>query len=164
MAETPQPNPLGRVALFRGVALAGLQQLAQRSVRRTFPPGAVIMRQGDIGDTMHVILRGVVRVERTSPDLPQALELAKLGPGEVVGEMGVLDSLPRTATVTAIDPVETLEINASDLARVMLDHPSAAIALLRTVSRRLRQADELAAYYAERSRAAPPPAEGPPTR
>lgn len=101
------------------------------------------MRQGEVADVMHVITSGQVRVERTHPDLLGSIMLAELGPSEVVGEIGVLDGEPRTATVIATEDTDTLEISAGDLARVLLDHPEVTLALLQVVSRRLRDTDSL---------------------
>ena len=101
------------------------------------------MRQGDVSQSLHIILQGSVRVERAHPQIIRPVVLAQLGPGDVVGEMGVLDREPRSATVTALTAVETLELDAPTLAQVILDHPEAAAALLRTLSRRLRNTSEL---------------------
>jgi CRP-like cAMP-binding protein len=76
--------------------------------------------------------------------------LAELGPNDVVGEMGLLDNAPRSATVAALEDTETLEIHATVMALVLMDYPQVAAALLRTLSRRLRSADELAADLARR--------------
>ena len=92
---------------------------------------------------MHIILQGSVRVERAHPQILRPVVLAELGPGSVVGEMGVLDQEPRSVTVTALTAVETLELDAPTLAQVLVDHPEAATALLRILSRRLRNTDEL---------------------
>ncbi len=144
------PNPLGRVGLFRGVSLEGMNAIANAAAQRTFEPGQVLLQQGDIGRSMHVLLQGLVRVERSHPELREPIELARLTAGEVVGEIGVLDGLPRTATVVALDHTETLEIDRDTLADAMLRYPSAAIALLRTVSGRLRHTDELTEWLLRR--------------
>jgi CRP/FNR family transcriptional regulator len=88
-------------------------------------------------------------VERSQPG-EAPLVLAELGVGDVVGEMGLLDSAPRTATVTALEETETLEIHATVMALVLMEYPQIAAALLRTLSRRLRSADELADDLARR--------------
>jgi len=67
--------------------------------------------------------------------------------------MGLLDGGPRSATVTAIEDTETLELHATVMAVVVMQYPLVAAALLRTLSRRLRSADELADALARR----PPP-------
>jgi CRP/FNR family transcriptional regulator len=142
-------SPLARVALFKELPEPGLQMLAERGRPKHFEPGAVVMRQGEASDVLHVITRGHVRVERSQPG-EAPLVLAELGVGDVVGEMGLLDSAPRTATVTALEETETLEIHATVMALVLMEYPQIAAALLRTLSRRLRSADELADDLARR--------------
>ena len=110
------------------------------------------MRQGDVSDSLHIILQGRVRVARTHPQILRPVVLAELGPGEIVGEMGVLDQEPRSATVTALNAVETLELDAATLSQAIMDHPEAAAALLQVLSRRVRSTDELVEQLARRER------------
>jgi CRP-like cAMP-binding protein len=142
-------SPLADVALFKELPEPGLRMLAERGRPKRFARGAVIMRQGDPSDALHVITRGRVRVERDQAG-GSPVVLAELGAGEVIGEMGLLDNAPRSATVTALDDTETLEIHSTVLALVLMDYPRVATALLQTLSRRLRSADELAEALARR--------------
>jgi CRP/FNR family transcriptional regulator, cyclic AMP receptor protein len=142
-------SPLARVALFKELPEPGLQMLAERGRPKHFATGDVIMRQGDPSDALHVITRGRVRVERQQEG-KAPLVLAELEVGDVVGEMGLLDSAPRSATVTALEHTQTLEIHATVMAVVLMQYPEVAAALLRTLSRRLRNADELADDLARR--------------
>jgi CRP/FNR family cyclic AMP-dependent transcriptional regulator len=142
-------SPLDGVALFRELPEPGLQMLAERGRPKHFATGEVIMRQGDASDARHLITRGQVRVERDQAG-ETPLVLAELGPGDVIGEMGLLDGGPRSATVTATVAPETLEIHSTVMAVVVMQYPQVAAALLRTLSRRLRSADELADALARR--------------
>ncbi len=82
------------------------------TAKRQFPAGTVLMRQEGVGDCMHVIVSGRVRVEREEPDIKGPILLSELGPGDVVGEIGVVMGSGRTATVTAIEDTETVEFRA----------------------------------------------------
>ncbi len=124
--------------------------LHSRAVPRMFNQGEALMRQGGIATSLFVIQHGRVRVTRSTADGGEPIELAIVGPGSVVGEIGVLDGLPRTATVVAMQDTEVLELDADALAEIMVQYPSAAVALLHVVSGRLRDADELVAWYAQR--------------
>lgn len=106
------------------------------------------MQQGDPADVVHVITRGLVRIERIHPSLLEPLVLAELGPGEVVGEMGVLDGSPRSATATAAEPTDTVELSAALLKEILERFPQATAGLLRILTTRLRSTDELIAYFA----------------
>ncbi len=142
-------SPLADVALFKELPEPGLQLLAERGRPKRFAAGDPIMRQGDASDALHVITKGRVRVERSQAG-ETSLILAELGAGDVIGEMGLLDSAPRSATVTALEDTETLEIHATVMALVVIQYPQVSAALLRILSRRLRSADELADALARR--------------
>ncbi len=144
------PTQLAEVEIFRPLPEDGLEALAMRGKHHRYEPGEVLLRQGDLSETMHVLLTGRVRVERDQSEEGTVL-LAELGPNEVVGEMGVLDHAPRSATVTAIEATETLELHATALAVVLIQYPAVAAILLRTLSRRLRGADELVEQLARES-------------
>jgi CRP-like cAMP-binding protein len=138
-------DALSQADLFEGIPLDGLARLARSGIKRIFPMGNVLMRQGDVSETMYVILKGRVQVERSHPQLSEAITLAVLGPGEVVGEMGLLDHEPRSATVTAIEDVEAMELDDLALAQTILQYPEVSTSLLHLLSRRLRTTDELSA-------------------
>ncbi|HEV8536751.1 MAG TPA: cyclic nucleotide-binding domain-containing protein [Candidatus Limnocylindria bacterium] len=143
-------QPLSEVAIFRPLPDEALDALAARGQRRTFTAGSVLMREGEPSTTLHVVLTGRVRVER-SGDSSEPVTLAELGPNEVVGEMGVLDHAPRSATVTAIKETETLELHATALAIAIIQNPAVAAGLLRMLSRRLRNTGELVEQLARES-------------
>lgn len=133
---------LSRVELFKPLPEEAQEALAARGTRHRFAAGAVLMRQGGPSLSLFVILAGRVRVDRTT-ESGASLMLAELGPDEIVGEMGVLDAEPRTATVTALEDTETLELLASALAIALVESPAVSTGLLRLLSRRLRTTDEL---------------------
>jgi CRP/FNR family cyclic AMP-dependent transcriptional regulator len=135
---------LSQSEIFRGVPIDGLAKLAHTGIIRRFPAGALLMRQGDISDTMYVILSGRVKVERSDHQVGSPLALAELGPGDVVGEMGLLDREPRSATVTALEATEVMELDDLALAQLVMHYPDVSGGLLRVLSRRLRSTDEVA--------------------
>jgi CRP-like cAMP-binding protein len=145
-------DALTQAEMFKGIPLDGLAQLARNGIKRTFSSGTELMRQGDISDAMYVILAGRVRVERTVPQIPQSVVLAEFGSGQVVGEMGLFDHEPRSATVTAIEHTEAVELDDLALAQTVLRYPEVGTALLRLLSERLRSTDELAMELLRRAR------------
>ena len=134
---------LTQVDLFAPLPPTGLTRLAQQGKARHFPAGSRLMHQGNVGDSLYIIVEGQVSVERSHPALLEPVQLAELGPGEVVGEMGLLDREPRTATVTAVKDTEALELDADTLEQTILEYPEVGTALLRVLSHRLRNTDEL---------------------
>ena len=141
---------LYQVEAFKNIPPEGMAMLVALGQPRSFETGSTLMRQGDPSDALHVLVTGRVRVQREIPDAAP-FPLAELGPGEVVGEMGVLDNEPRSATVTAIQPTETVEISGAAIGTVILRYPEVASGLLRTISQRIRNSDELAEQIVTRA-------------
>lgn len=143
---------LALVEAFRSLPQEGLARLASQGRVRRFPAGSVLMQQGDIADCLYVVIEGVVRAERSHQELTEPLVLAEIGPGEVVGEMGILEGEPRSATVIANVDTRAIEISAQVMADILLEHRDVSTALLRLLSHRLRNVDEMVERMARRSR------------
>jgi len=122
--------------LFGGVAPDDLRAIAERSLEVDFPADHVIARQGEIGTGFFVIVEGAVRVVRDGE------ELARLGPGDFFGEMSVIDGLPRVAMVVTTEPTRCLALASWEFERLVLDHPTIGLAILRGLSARLRSRTE----------------------
>jgi CRP-like cAMP-binding protein len=118
--------------LFDGLSQDELAVVAERAVEVEFPDDRVIARQGEVGTGFFVVVSGTVRVVRDGETLNT------LGPGQFFGELSVLDQEPRVAGVVADGPVVCLGIASWDFDRLLLDHPSLALTILRGVARRLR--------------------------
>jgi len=122
--------------LFGGVTPDDLRAIAERSLEVDFPADHVIARQGEIGTGFFVIVEGAVRVVRDGE------ELARLGPGDFFGEMSVIDGLPRVAQVVASTDTRCLALATWEFERLILDHPTIGLAILRGLSARLRSRTE----------------------
>jgi CRP/FNR family cyclic AMP-dependent transcriptional regulator len=131
---------LGQVPLFIDLSSRELQRLGAACRQQDYPAGDVLLRQGEPGDTLFVIVSGRVQVTRHGDDVTSH-GLATAGPGEVVGDMALLDDLPHSATVTALEPTRVLAMPVSDFRAALREEPDITIRLLATVSRRLRRAE-----------------------
>jgi CRP-like cAMP-binding protein len=100
------------------------------------------MKQGEPSLCVHFILEGQVRVERQRQSDAQPIQLAMLGSGEIVGEMGVMVDLPRSATVTATMPTTTLELDTASFERAARAFPILHRVLAKLLSERLRRTSE----------------------
>ena len=96
-----------------------LDILAGNAYRLTGEPGATLIRQGDVGSSMIVLMDGTVTVSVSPGDRV----LATLGTGEIVGEMSLLTGAPRTATVTADSTVAALEIDRAAMQPLLVGNP-----------------------------------------
>jgi CRP/FNR family transcriptional regulator, cyclic AMP receptor protein len=145
-ATTGQPTPeeyartLGQVPLFLDLSKRELQRLSASCVQRDYPAGAVLVRQGEPGAGLFVLVSGRVRVAQHQEGGDEH-ELATMGPGEVLGEMTLMDDLPRSATVTALEPTRVLLLPFQDFRAALREDADITIKLLAVVSRRLRRAE-----------------------
>ncbi len=131
---------LAQVPLFANLKKHDLQILGSSCRERDYPAGAALLRQGETGVGLFVIVSGRVRVSQHQEGGDEH-ELATLGRGEVLGEMSLLDDLPRSATATAVEPTQALVLPVWDFRAVLRDSPDIGIALLSVISRRLRNAE-----------------------
>ena len=135
----PNTDFLKRVSWFEDLDKASLEAIANAAVEQTYKPGEYIMRQGDTGVGAFIIRSGKVEVlqERDGKEVA----LATLGPGDVVGEMALLDEFPRSASVRAKEPTTALGIQRWHFRGILQSHPQLAVALLPILSRRIRNAE-----------------------
>ncbi len=125
---------LRKVPLFAGMAAAEFSLLAEHMRERSFVAGEMILQQGDAGDSLFLIARGVVRVSVATPTGEH--ELATLLAGDYFGEMALLDRQPRSASVRAVSPCTTYELQGTDFGGVLASHPTMAAAVHATAARR----------------------------
>lgn len=114
---------LERVHLLKVLEENQLRRLAGESRELRFAAGEQLIRQGDAGESMFVILEGSVEVT-TVEDSVGPVSLARLGPGDFFGEMSLMTGASRSATVTAIGEAHVLEIDKQSFRRVLEAEPS----------------------------------------
>lgn len=103
-------------------------------------PGDVVLAEGDPADAMYVVVAGELQVTKSSEG--RQVVVSVVGPGEVQGELALLDETPRTATVTALTEARLIEVPAAAFRR-LLNEPSFAFSILKTVMRRLREIESV---------------------
>jgi HEAT repeat protein len=127
---------LRRVPLFERLDPEDLQRVAAVADERTFAPGTAIVREGEVGDELFVILEGRVRVDKLDPDgTTRAIRTYEAG--DHFGELAVLLERPRVASVVAEDEVRTLVIGGDGLTAILRERPEAAMAMLATLAERI---------------------------
>jgi len=117
-----------------------LRALATMVTRRSASRGAAIMHAGDPTDALYIVMSGRLKVMMGEADGKEVI-LGLIGPGEFFGEMGLVDDSPRSATVVAIEPCELLSITKRVFKKCLVENVEVALAVLRVVVRRLREAD-----------------------
>ena len=142
---TTKARKLGELELFTGCRKRDLEALASIADDVTFTPGDVLVRQGRWGYEWFVITSGEAEVR--VDDRPVAV----VGPGDVIGEMAILDGGPRTASVVALTDVHSFCVDRRRFDALLERTPAIARAMLKQLSLRLRHADQLAAAAAKAS-------------
>ncbi len=127
---------LERVPIFANCTPEEIASIVSVAQAHAFEPGQIIVTQGTPGQAFYLILSGKVASER------DGRALGAFGPGDFFGEMSLLDSAPRSATIRAIEPTRCLMLSSWDFKALLERTPSIAIKLLEVLSRRLRVADE----------------------
>ena len=137
--------------LFADVDERHVRDVLDIARRRNFGSGEIVFHQGDPADTLHLIRSGRVAV-RLDAGRGESVIAAVLGPGEMFGELALLDEdATRSATIAALEPLETLSVHQLDFSRLRQKSPEAAnvlIAVLAGQVRRLSQQLGEALYVA----------------
>lgn len=127
---------LKMLPLFEHCSRKDLQRVAELAVDQQRPPGELLTRQGENGAVAYVIVAGEAEVIRDDRIL------ARLGPGDVVGELCLLDGGPRAATVKTASETQLLALAAEDFQALLAELPELSLQLLAVLAGRLRRADE----------------------
>jgi CRP-like cAMP-binding protein len=124
---------LRAVPLFQGMTDRSVEEISQLAEETEFPSGGVLVREGDPGDTFIVIVEG-----RATVDLG-GQPIRELSVGDFLGEISLIDGGPRTATVTAAEPIRALVIRRDGFDRLMNGFPAVRLGILTALTQRLRQ-------------------------
>ena len=133
-------DALRRMPVLRELPLGHLDSLVASSTVRDFAAGSSLLVEGEAGDELFALLRGRVAVRVALTEHEQGV-IAVREAGELVGEMALLDDLPRSASVTAEEDVHALCIPRRPFLDAIAAHAPAALDLVRTLSIRLRESD-----------------------
>ncbi len=131
MAEADQSavQLLKSVPLFADLEEGELESFSHVAVPRTFPAGTRVFHEGDDSDACYIVREGSFRVTREHSD-GRAITLATLGPGEVFGELAMLDGDNRSASAEALSDGELLPSRPTTFARLLARHPEISLKLV----------------------------------
>lgn len=148
----PETAVLKKISLFKELEETRLEEVASICRKKSYREGAVVIREGEPGDEMYVVMEGEVGISRRiDTELPGGKrisfekKLAVLGPGSYFGEVAVLENEVRSATVRAESAIKTLVIKKDRIQELMEKDPVLGFRVLQAMSRvlcaRLRKAD-----------------------
>jgi CRP/FNR family transcriptional regulator, cyclic AMP receptor protein len=140
MAMMVSTAVLKTVPMFATFPEDQLRMLTTVVTRRSAPRSTTIMAGGDATDSLYIILSGRLKVMMSDAEGKEVI-LSILGPGEFFGEMGLIDDEPRSASVVTIEPCELLAVAKRDFRKSLAENFEMAMAVMRGLVRRLREAD-----------------------
>lgn len=124
---------LKQIELFRRIPGDELARIARITREVTFGTGETLIMEGDIGDAAYLIVEGEIRVQKSGKDV------ATLSKNQTVGEMAILDSEPRSATVIVTEPVRALKIEREDFYDILNERNDIAQGIIKVLTWRLRK-------------------------
>jgi CRP/FNR family cyclic AMP-dependent transcriptional regulator len=131
---------LKSVPLFSSFSDAHLNTLLTCVQHRSYPRGSFILRAGEETDALYIILSGRAKVLIPDEEGHEVI-LTVMGPQEFFGEMGLLDDLPRSASVETLEACEMLRLSKAGFINVLKDNFELAMMIIRNLVRRMRDAD-----------------------
>ncbi|HEY1559139.1 MAG TPA: DUF1003 domain-containing protein [Kofleriaceae bacterium] len=141
---------LARIPMFDGLAPEDVKALAKSLTDREYRAGQIIMNQGDPGTSMFIVARGHVNIHLPG-EASRRISLKDVTDGEYFGELALFDDKPRSASALATTDALLLELDRTTLERYLTTRPHAAMTLLRTMSTRLRQTNEMLSQRAAKN-------------
>jgi CRP/FNR family transcriptional regulator, cyclic AMP receptor protein len=129
---------LARVWIFQGLSEEELAHLSGLAERRVYKPRETIVEKGAPANEFFVLLRGRAKVGTPGADGSHAA-VNVMGPGEVFGEIAILDGQPRSATVTTLEECEMAVVDKAAFNNLLSASPSMAVKLLNVLARRVRE-------------------------
>ncbi len=123
------------VPLFQGMSTSDLETVADRASETTFEDGETVTREGEPGEAFYVVIEGRLNVSQ------HGTLVRELGPGDFLGEISLVDGRPRTATVTAVGPVQALVIRRADFLEMVEWDRAVRLGILIALTERIRKTD-----------------------
>ncbi len=125
-------------SIFSKVTTDDLRYIAQALEEDVFFAGEHVFDINDQGDHLYIITEGKIGIS-IDPDPSKKEYVAFIGPGEVFGEMNLVDDLPRSATAHAIEDTRVLALEKSRLSGLLLSYPEIGIGMMRALSLKIRE-------------------------
>jgi CRP/FNR family transcriptional regulator, cyclic AMP receptor protein len=142
MGLNEEVEMLRKIQLFSKVEPAKLKLLAFTSERAVFESNEVLFHQGDQADAAYIIIAGKLAVDIELPNGGR-IRVAQPGPDQIVGEIGILGDVPRTATVSAVERTTTLKITKDAFFQMVSDFPTMAVEVMRVLAHRVEDTNSL---------------------
>jgi len=138
MSLTEKIVLLRGMEIFKGLTITELSAVATLCDRADYKPEETIIAEGEVGETMFLIVKGKVAVKKRAEDGCD-VDLAEMGEGEYFGEMALFDDEERSASVFAAEPTECMVLHKQEFSEAVREYPQVALQMCSELSRRLRE-------------------------
>ena len=133
---------LRNIPIFEELRVRELMAIATITEEQLFSPGEAVVREGDQGDIMYLVLKGELAVKKVLDQREGEVLLARIGENDFFGEMALFDRQPRSASVYCETEAQCLAIEEQSFTRIMVDYPAIPISICKVFSQRTRDLHE----------------------
>jgi len=139
--EEGSDDMIGEPTLFAELAPADIELIASHGVTRRYAKGSVLINEGDESDSLYVILDGKVKVYLSDENGKEVI-LRIQGAGEYFGELAIIDSAPRSASVITVETTRISVVTRAGFEQCMRENDDVALQLIRSLAARVRSLTE----------------------
>jgi CRP/FNR family transcriptional regulator, cyclic AMP receptor protein len=129
------------IPLFEGLPEDDLRAISQHAITKTFPKNTVVIHEGDVSDSLYVIIAGRVKVFLSDEEGKEVI-LNTQGTGEYFGELALIDEAPRSASVMTLEDTKLSIISKRDFEACLARYPQIALQVIKGLTQRLRNLTE----------------------
>ncbi len=141
MMDNAKLDLLKKASIFSSLSNESIAKLAEVFEQQKYPAGSYIFKEGHAGDCFMLVETGNVEIIKHGSSADADIHLADRGPGEILGEMALIEDSPRFADALAKDDVSVLAISKKQFKRLLAESPVVATEIMSSLSAKLRQAD-----------------------
>jgi PAS domain S-box-containing protein len=132
---------LRKSPIFSSLDSASLKKISTYLKEKTCTEGQVLFKEGTLGDKLYIIKEGAIRINKEAKEGEEEASQVLRRVGEVFGEAGFLDEVPRPVTASADKPAKVLRLSRSNFLTILNQHPLIAYQIVKAISARLKQTD-----------------------
>jgi hypothetical protein len=137
---------LRRIQIFEGLSVSELAAVASVTDEVTYQPGETVIKEGEAGDTMYLIIKGEVSVNKDQGD-GRNIELDRIGAGDYFGEMALFEDILRSATIRTEAESRLLVLHKREFTEIVREYPQIALHICKVLGARLRKLHEKVKRY-----------------
>src|SRR3989344_6218920 len=137
MTFEEKTKALRNIPIFKVLPISEVKAVAFSAYEKDFPAKYLLIKEGEISNLLYFILGGSLRVYKVTQE-GEEINLNICGPGDIVGEMAIIDKAPRSASVETLQAAKVLILKGEDFIKILRVYPEIAIVMLSQLNKRIR--------------------------